>query len=271
MDANEKPLVSIITPVLNGIQYLETCITSILSQSYPYIEHIFIDGGSSDGTLEMLSGYQANYPERIRLISEPGMGVGDAWNKGLKVAKGNIFGWLGADDMSEPEAIQTIIDFFKEKPDAYFVFGDCNFINAAGEIIGKSQTHDFDLKEIINDRNVIPCTSAFYKREVIEKVGMLENVIGSDRDYWIRVAKVFPIYRIERVLSSFRLHEGSATTGTDKEVRKKHMRQDCLTTRRYGGSISAGYCRRYYWFVIIEGLRPILGFAYPFLRKVTGK
>jgi glycosyltransferase involved in cell wall biosynthesis len=271
MDANEKPLVSIITPVLNGAKHLETCIKSVLEQIYPCIEHIFVDGGSTDGTLEMLLSYHAKYPDRVWFISKPGTGAGDAWNEGLRVAKGQIFGWLGADDMSEPGAIQLVVDFFKGNPDAYFVFGNCNFINAKGEIFGKSQTHDFDLKEIISDRNVIPCTSAFYKREVIEQVGVFEKVIGSDRDYWIRVGQVFPIHRIETVLSSFRMHEGSATTGVDIKVRKKHMRQDCLTTRRYGGSIFAGYCRRYYWFVITEGLRPILGFAYPFLKKVTGK
>jgi glycosyltransferase involved in cell wall biosynthesis len=271
MDAIENPLVSIITPVLNGVKHLETCIKSVLEQSYPYIEHIFIDGGSTDGTLKILADYHVKYPDRVRLISKPGTGAGDAWNEGLRVARGQIFGWLGADDMSASGAIQSVVEFFKGNPDAYFVFGDCNFINAEGEIFGKSRSHDFDLKEIINDINVIPCTSAFYKREVVEKVGVLENVIGSDRDYWIRVGKVFPIHRMEKVLSSFRLHEGSATTGADKEVRKKHMRQDCLTTRRYGGSIFAGYCRRYYWFVITEGLRPILGFAYPSIRKVFKK
>ena len=120
MDANEKPLVSIITPVLNGARFLETCIRSVLEQSYPYIEHIFVDGGSTDCTLQILADYQIKYPDRVRLISKPGTGAGDAWNEGLRMAKGQIFGWLGADDMSEPGAIQTVVEFFKEKSGCLF-------------------------------------------------------------------------------------------------------------------------------------------------------
>ena len=266
----DNPLVSIITPVLNGIKYLEACITSVLNQSYPDIEHIFVDGGSTDGTLEMLLSYQAKYPDRIRFSLEPGTSVGEAWNKGLRMANGQIFGWLGSDDISEPRAIQTVVDFFKDNPDAYFVFGDCHYINEAGEVIRKSKTMDFNLKEMINDANCIPCSSAFYRREVIDRVGWVASFIGDDRDYWIRIGKVFPIHRIERVLSSFRVHEGSATTGSSVKVRRMHMREDYLTTRRHGGGIFSRYCRRYYWFIIVEGLRPVLGFAYPFIRKLLG-
>lgn len=264
--AKDNPLVSIITPVLNRIKYLEPCIQSVLNQSCPYIEHIFADGGSTDGTIEVLSSYQAKYPERIRFISEPDKGHGEAWNRGLRMAKGEIFGWLGSDDMSEPGAIQTVVEFFKANPDAYFVFGGCNYINEEGEVIGRVQPKDFDLEEMINEANYIPCPSAFYRREVIKSVGWFDT-LGSDRDYWIRVAKIFPIRRIDPVLSNFRIHKGSATRGSSKELRKMWLRENCLTTRRYGGSIFSGYCRSYYKFLIIEGLRPILGPIYPLIGK----
>ena len=267
----DRPLVSVITPVLNGIKYLEECIQSVLNQGYPCIEHVIVDGGSTDGTLDILSSYQAKYPDRIRFISEPGTGVGEALNDGLRMAKGEIFGWVNADDFYEPDAVQTVVEFFRANPDAYFVFGNCNIINEKGEIIGRSKPRDFDLKEMINETDCIPCPSAFYKREVIEKVGWFETSIGSDRDYWIRVGMIFPIHRIENVLSSFRVHPGSATTGSSTEIRRIHIRQNYIITRRYGGSIFSPYCRRYYKFVIIEGLRPILGFAYPLIRKVLRK
>lgn len=268
--AIDSPLVSIITQVFNGVKYLVPCLESVLNQSYSNMEHIFVDGGSTDGTVDLLISYQAKYPDRIRFISEPDKGAGDAWNKGWRIAKGGIFGWLGADDMSVPGAIQTVVEFFRNNPDAYFVFGDCNFINAGCEITGKSQAKDFNLKEMINDSNCIPCPSAFYRREVVDKVGWLGN-LGNDREYWIRAGKLFTIHRIEEVLSSFRIHEGSESTGSSKEIRKLWLREDCLTTRHYGGSIFAGYCRRYYKFLIIEGLRPVLGFAYPALKKVLRK
>ncbi len=264
---SDSPLVSVISTVLNGAKYLEGCIQSVLAQSYPRIEHIFVDGVSTDGTVEILRRYQTEFPDRIRFISEPDEGPGIAWNKGLKMARGEILNWLGSDDKSEPGAVQCVIEFFKANPDAYFVFGSCDVINGKGELIGKVGTTDFSLKQMINDSNCIPCPSAFYRREAIDTTGWF-NRLGNDRDYWIRVAKVFPIHRIDRVLSSFRIHELSSTTGSSRNARKMWARQDYLVTRRYGGSILAPYCRRYYTLLIIEGLRPLLGFSYPFMKKV---
>ena len=266
-DASDKPLVSIITP-LNGVRYLEMCVNSVLSQSYPFIEHIFIDGGSTDGTLDILAGYQVKYPGRVRLISEPGMGVVDAWNKGFQAAGGLIFGWLGADDMFEPGAIRTVIEFFNDNKDACFVFGDCNIINEIGEIIGKSPTRDFNLKEALSDNLYIPTPSAFYKREVVDRVGYMDTSIehACDFDYWIRVGKIFKIYRINTVLSNFRIHKDSISGS--KGIDKTYVRENFLSSRRHGGSLFSGYARRYYRMVIIEKLRPILGFTYPLISKI---
>ena len=262
-----EPLVSIITPVFNGVKYLEACIQSVLNQTYPYIEHVIVDGGSTDGTVEILSTYQAKSPDRIRFISEPDRGAGDAWNKGLRMARGEIFGWLGADDTYEPDAIHVVVEFFRSNPNAYFVFGSCNYINEKGNIIRRCQTKDFDLEEIINYSNYVPCTSLFYKQEAVEKVGWLDTK-GNDLDFLIRAGKIFQIHRIEKVISNFRIHEGSATTGSSKEMRRMWLREDCFVSRQHGGRFFSGYCRRYYRFVIIEQLRPILGTVYPLIQKL---
>lgn len=272
----DAPLVSVITQVLNGIKYLEVCIQSVLNQSYPYIEHIFIDGGSTDGTLDMLSSYQAKYPDRIRFISEPDKSSTEAWNssteawnKGWAMAKGDIFGWLGSDDTYEPDDVQTVVEFFRANPEAYFVFGDCNIINEKGEIIGKRETKDFDLEEITNGATIASPSSAFYKREVIEKVGLMDTTLvgGSELDYWIRVGMVFPVHRIDKVLSNFRKHKDSR--GRDsKTAAKIFLREDVLVSRRYGGKFFSLYARRYYMFLIVDCLRPVLGFTYPFIKKV---
>ena len=265
-----NPLVTIITPILNRITYLERCIQSVLNQSYPYVEHIFVDGGSTDGTLDILTSYSSRYPDRIRFISEPDKGSGDAWNKGLRMAKGEIFGFLGSDDISEPDAVMKVVGFFRSNPDAHFVFGACNFIDEKGEIIGRPPIKDFNLREIINDGCYVPTPSSFYKREVIEKIGWYDAK-GNDLDFLIRAGKVFQIYRINEVLSNFRIHEGSATSGSSKEIRKMWLREDYLVSRRHGGSIFSGYSKRYYTFVIVELLRPFLGAVYPFIRKNVKK
>jgi glycosyltransferase involved in cell wall biosynthesis len=265
-----NPLVSIITPVLNGIKYLETCIQSVLSQSYPYIEHIFIDGGSTDGTLDILSSYQARYPDRIRFISEPDRGVGEALNKGLKMAKGEIFGWFDSDDVLEADAIMMVVNFFRSNPEAYFVFGESNVINEKGEVIRKVPIKDFNLKEAINDRHHIHFTSAFYKREVIERVGGF-NTLGNDLDFWIRVGKVFPMHRIEKTLSNWRLH--GDTVSASREVNKRRMvrqrfREDYLLCRQNGGSIFAPRVRRYFIFLVLDRLRLYLFVNYVVLPKL---
>ncbi len=264
----DNPLVSIITPVLNRIKYLEPCIQSVLSQSYPYIEHVFVDGGSSDGTVDMLASYRAKYPDRIRFISEPDKIQAEAWNKGFRMAKGEILGWLGSDDVCEPNAIMTVVEFFKSNPDAYFVFGDCNFINEKGEIIGKFPTKDFNLEEAINDSCHIPTPSAFYKREVVEKVGFVDTTINAgDLDYWIRVGKVFQIHRIEEVLSNFRIHKDS--TMCSKGAVYRHAREYFIVSRRYGASIFSPRSRWYIMVVIIRPLLPILVRIYYFIKYKT--
>ena len=274
LSANEKkgtpdnPLVSIITPVLNGIKYLEICIQSVLNQSYPYIEHIFVDGGSTDGTVEMLASYRAKYPDRIKFISELDKGTGKQSNKGWRMAKGEILGWLGSDDMSEPDAIITVVEFFRANPDAYFVFGDCNYINEKGEITRKFPARDFNLERTINDYCQIPTPSAFYKREVIDKVGFMDTTLHTwDLDYWIRVGKVFQIHRIKKVLSDCRIHKDSV--GCSKEGLYIYAREGFIISRRYGASVFSPRGRRYFMFVIIRPLLPILARIYFFLKYKT--
>ena len=116
-----SPLVTIVTVVLNFVNYIDTCIESVLKQSYPHIEHVIIDGGSTDGTVDILSSYSAKYPDRVRFISEPDKGAWDALNKGIRMAKGEIIGVLGADDMHEPDVIRTVVEFFEANPGAYVV------------------------------------------------------------------------------------------------------------------------------------------------------
>lgn len=260
--------VSIITPVLNGIKFVEKCIQSVLNQSYPDIEHIIVDGGSTDGTVEVLSRYEAGHPGRIRFISEPDRGVGDAWYKGLRMAQGGILASLNADDRYEVIAIQAVVEFFRSNPDAYFVYGGLNYVNEKGEITRKHKAKDLDFKELINDWCAIPTPAAFYKREVLEKVGG-PNEMGNDLDYWIRIAKVFQMHRIDEVLVNFTVHKGSQTGS--KETYKMWIRDDYLVSLRYGASIFSPRSRRYYKFLIIEGLRPILGPLYPMMKGLLEK
>ena len=264
------PLVSVITMVLNGVKYLEPCIESILSQSYAYIEHVVVDGDSSDGTVEMLASYATRYPHRITFISEPDRGSGDAWNKGLRIAKGEILGWVGADDTYEPDAVENVVNFFKSNPEADFVYGSLNYIDNKGEITRTYQAKDTSPEELVNDYCAVPTLAAFYKRKVIETVGGFDD-LGNDLDFFIRVAKAFRMHRIDRVLSNYRIHEGSQNTGSNVDIRIMWKREDCLVSRRHGGRFFSGYCKRYYRLLLTERLRPILGPTYRLVKRSIRK
>ncbi len=268
-NTTNKPTVSIITPVINCVKYIEQSIQSVLNQKYPYIEHVIVDGGSTDGTLKILSNYQIKYPDKITFIlsfdSKPGKGCGEAWNKGLKIAKGEIFGWLGADDiLSDSDVIDAVVDFFKTNPNAYFVHGGCNFTNAKGKILRTHKPRSFTLDELINDNNHIANPSSFYKRAVVEKVGYLDQY-GNDLYFMIKIAKVFKMYRIDKPLSNFRMHNESETGSKIKRLRPLWF--DYQVSRQNGGRFFSGYHKRYYQYLLIELLRPTLGPFYPFLKK----
>ena len=279
-NAEDSPLFSIITPVFNSIKFLEICIQSVLNQTYPRIEHIFVDGGSTDGNLDILASYAAKYPGRIRYISEHDSGAVDATNKGLAMAKGDIFGLLGSDDTLEPGAIQTVMEFFKTNPDAYFVYGDCNIMNSNGEIIGKSLATDFDFNKSVNNMRdwSISGITSFYRRQVIETVGLFDTkLLASDFDYWLRTGEKFRLYRIEKTLANQRVHPGSLTGA--KGAYKRTVRDFFIISRRHGGSLFSPCAREYYRSVtidslrsvMIESLRPMLGRFYPFMKRLSGK
>lgn len=261
----DTPMVSILTPVLNGVKYLEPCILSVLNQSCPYVEHIFVDGCSTDGTVEMLSSYSTRYPERVRFISEPDSGPDSAANKGLQMAKGRIIGFLGSDDMSEPDALMKVVDFFRLNPEAYFVFGECNSIDERGKIISKKPTKDFDLDEAINDNFSVPTISSFVRRQVIDRIGMFDtNLPYGDSDFLIRIGKEFKMYRVPDVLANFRTHENRL--GRTKNKGLVVLRTEYLISRRHGGRIFSPRGRRYFKGLVkhkvIEPLRLFFGIFY---------
>ena len=268
-----NPLVSIITPTLNNIQCVKLCIENVLHQSYPHIEHIFVDGDSIDGTLDILLDYSTAYPNKVRYMSESDNSSTEAVSKGFSMAKGQILGQIGSDDTYEPDTIQIVVDFFKANPNAYFVFGDCNLVNKRGEIVKRVRPKDFDLKKSLDGNFDVPGTSTFYKREVIEQVGYSNNPeakLASDIDLLVRAAKVFEIHRIDKVLSNWGFHKWDFT-GNEWAIRKTTARSFYLISRRYGGRFFSGHRKRYYMLLIIDWLKPIIGYFYPYLAKLLNR
>ncbi len=254
-------LVSIVTPTFNAMDYLEGCIQSVLMQTYPHIEHLLVDGGSTDGTVELLSRYRERYPDRIVFVSEPDRGPGDAWNKGLKMAKGQLFGVIGYDDRYVPDAIEAVVRFFSEHPEARFLHGNCDFMNADEEVAYHHRVEEFDYRKFANTARHISTTSAFYRREVMDSIGWLD-ASGDDFDVMLRIGKKFRIHSIDKVLSRSMIHESAFNPQTFC-ARKNVYRDTYLVSKKYGGSNFSPLALRYYASMIIDLFH--LQFCFPFL------
>jgi glycosyltransferase involved in cell wall biosynthesis len=261
----DSPLVSIITPTLNSDRFLKQCIESVLSQTYENIEHIFIDGCSTDKTLQILENYNLHYPDRIKYFSGKDKNVADAWNKGLDKANGQILGWLGADDLYREDAVSTVVDFFNNNLEAMFVYGECFCINDNGNVISRFLTKEFDYKEAINDACYISCTSAFYKRELVYRIGLMDITIPNtnDAEYWIRAGKYVKPHHLDKVLSYFRVREGSLSGSRNAE--KLQALEGYIINRRYKGNLLSPRVARYLVYKYGEWMIPLVK---PIWRKL---
>ena len=253
---SDTPLVSIVTPVLNRARYIEESILNILNQTYKNIEHIYVDGGSTDGTVDMLAKYHVKFPDQIKYISEKDNGLGDAVNKGWKMAKGEIFGWIDVGDTYKPDAVAAIVEGFKSS-EADIVFGGGDMINARGEFMRTYITQDFNLRETIRDRNQMHTPpSAFYRNYVIKDLGWVTPNSGETIELHIAAGKIYKIHRIDKLVFTIRLQQDSITySKSGRKLVRESFRTGYLTCRKYDGGIFAPRCRRYYIFVVLDTLR----------------
>ncbi|MFC1917791.1 glycosyltransferase family 2 protein [Chloroflexota bacterium] len=251
-----NPLISIISPVLNGEKYIELSIKSVLEQTYTNIEQIFVDGGSSDRTLDILSDYQKRYPDKIRYITGTDKGVGSALNKGFEIAKGDVYGWLDSDDVYLPDAVEAIVRFFESDPEAYFVYGESDIVGESGEFLRNRPVKDFNWKEAVTSKHYIIICTAFYRREVVERVGGF-NDLGNDLDFWLRAAKEFKLHRMDKLISHWREHTGNITmklTAKNKKTNRQKFKEDYLICRQYRGSIFSPRAKKYFLFLVLDSL-----------------
>lgn len=184
--------VSIITVVYNNEKTIESAINSVLSQSYPDIEYIIIDGNSSDNTKSIIQ----NYISKINIyISEPDLGIYDAMNKGIKHATGDVIGILNSDDIYDNDlVINTVADRFINKPELNILYGDLVYVNAkdTNKIVRKWISKPYSTK-FFEYGNVPPHPGLFVKRSVYNKCGLfnINYKLAADYDFMLRIFKRF--------------------------------------------------------------------------------
>ena len=199
------PLVSIVTPSFNQGCFIEETVLSVKNQTYPRIEHIVIDGGSTDNSVDIIKKCE----EWLTYwVSEPDKGQSHAINKGWRIARGEILAYLNSDDMYTPAAVETAVNYLLANPDIGMVYGDGDFINGSGEVTEHYRAGALDLKRLLCSYNHIPQPTVFFRREVLDAVGYLDEELhlAMDLDYWIRISSRFKAGRVPETLAIMRLH-----------------------------------------------------------------
>ena len=244
------PLVSIITPSFNQAQFLEQTIQSVLGQDYPQIEYIIVDGGSTDGSVDMIKKYEGRL---AWWISEQDQGQTDAINKGFAHSKGEVLAWINSDDTYNPRAVGQAVKYLIENPDVAMVYADCNFINEAGQVIGKFNSKQTDYRRLREGYVHIPQQTMFFRAKYWQELGPLDPsfYFAMDYDLWTRIASKAPIkYLAGQTWANFRIHDlGKTTTHDDRcwpEMLRVHYRD--------GGGFFSLIVAKYYLRKIIGSL-----------------
>lgn len=200
-------MVSIVTPSFNQGAFIEETIQSVLRQDYPHLEHIVVDGGSTDGTLDTLRRYS-----RLRWISEPDRGQADALNKGFAMAGGEIFGWLNSDDLYLPGAISAAVEVLRSTG-CGLVHGAWRQIDEEGSFLRDVEAVPFDLARQLNHANLVAQPGALFTRAAFEAVGGVDVGYRYAMDYelFLRIGARFEVRHIDRVLGAYRYHPRSKT------------------------------------------------------------
>ena len=234
-------LVSIVTPSFNQSRFIEDTIRSVLSQDYPQMEYILVDGASTDGSVEIIRRYE---DQLAWWVSERDQGQTDAINKGFARATGDVLAWLNSDDTYEPGAVSAAVNYLQAHPDVGLVYGDCNYINESGERIGKFKSRQTSYRRIRRGYNHIPQQTMFFRAGLWKQVGPLDPSFhyAMDYDLWTRISARSQVQYVPQTWANFRLHNAGKTIVADDRFWPEMLR----IHYRDGGSLLSVLVARYY-------------------------
>ncbi len=231
-----QPKISIVTPSYNQGRFIEDTILSVRNQDYPDFEHIIIDGGSTDNTLEILKKYEGSY--NMRWISEPDNGQADAVNKGFRMAAGRIIGWLNSDDVYfSTDVFSKAASAFTGHPDTDVIYANRVVIDESNNLVKLQYSRKFDYDKLLKSYFAINQETVFFRREVTQQQQLnIELYIVMDSEFWLRLASRYHFRYIADFFGGFRVHKINKTVVDNNISRwnsEKQYLMDEYGARRY--------------------------------------
>lgn len=253
----KHPLISVITPSYNQGRFIKETIDSVLTQDYPNIELLVMDGGSNDETVAILK----SYGKKITWTSKKDKGQTDAINKGMKLAKGEIVCYLNSDDTFLPGTLAAVAEAFKKYPNIHWLTGDYQIINENGTIIQsyiqwyKTTIRAINNTTILYILNYINQPSTFWKRSLFESVGYFDESLRycMDYDFWLRLSAFDKPLLLSRELSQFRIHSLSKG-GSQYE---KQFEEEYVVAKKYNTSPVLLLLHKLHAFAIVQAYKLI--------------
>ena len=223
---------------MNQGRFIEEAIRSVRDQDYPRLEHIVVDAESTDQTLEVLR----RHPE-VRWVSEPDAGQADAVNKGFRMARGEIFGWLNADDYYLPGAVTAAVDLIRASG-CGLVHGGWRQVDESGATMRDVAVVPFDLQRQLEIENRVAQPGAFFTREAFEAVGGLDVSYRYAMDYelWLKLGERFDVRELDRIQAAYRYHPVSKSVSEYEEFWPETRR----ASRAHGGRFFSSMYTDYY-------------------------
>ena len=215
------PLVSLVMPTFNQAEYLAGAIESVLAQTYPHIEFIVLDDGSTDDTPAVLRRYEG----RLRTARHDNLGQAGTLNKGWSMSHGDILGYLSSDDVLKPTAVAESVQALRNEPDAIASYCDFELIDAYGRLVRPVTTQDFSARRLVEDLVCFPGPGAFFRRKAFEHCRGWNTSYRQvpDFDFWLRAQRLGHFVRIPISLAGYRIHEASASLGRIASARAEEI------------------------------------------------
>jgi glycosyltransferase involved in cell wall biosynthesis len=209
----EWPKITLVTPSYNQGQYLEETIRSVLLQEYPNLQYLVIDGGSTDGSVDVIRQYEGSLSY---WTSQRDEGQSDAINKGMVRATGEILGWLNSDDVLCPGALHTVAEAWRRHSPCHFLTGDGEYVSTnRAQVVHTIRARAYSFADLLHfaKGKYLPQPSVFFSRKAFEKVGGLDTGLtyAMDFDLWLRLRLRYPLHYVSVCLSQLRLHEDAKT------------------------------------------------------------